>query len=182
MEKWEYERVMSEVDTMLSLNYHKDVVDPKKLSPKAYEMYMLLTTKIEKPIRLSLFIYGYQDSDNLDDDFSLDNDRLHSFLNYDIHEYITIKLKFQLAYYYCIKHIDYCLLYLCYLELITDREHRSIGTNVPYLKKCDILGDLDLMEDLRKSGCNKMLAVMKCKLAGKIAQEYFEEIDEFTSD
>lgn len=173
MANHELKRILNEVDLMLKTNYYRDEADPKNLSVKAYELYKLLTAAYVEPIRLSQLIEGYKDSDNPDDDFTINNSTLIDFIRHDSHKYITERLKIQLAYYFCRKHLYICKLYLYYLDLITDKEHQHYSNHK--IKDYDILHDLsELQVYCFDSNLNER-AIFLSSVANRITQEYLSE-------
>lgn len=173
MAHWELERILNEVDLMLKTNYSRDEADPKSLSVKAYELYKLLTAVYVEPIRLSLFIEGYKDSDNLEDDFTFNNGTLIEFIRYDGHKFITERLTIQLAYYFCRKHLYSCRLYLYYLDLITDKIHQRFSNHK--IKDYDILHDLTELQIYCIDGNVNERAMFMSSIANRITQEYLSE-------
>lgn len=175
MAHWEFERNLNEVELMLRTINAGEEADPKNLCYKAYELYKLLTTAYVEPIRLSLFIKGYKDSDNLEDDFSLNNDSLIDFIRYDSHKYITERLKIQLAYYFCRKHLYICRLYLYYLDLITDKTHQILTRHK--IEDYDILRDLSQLQIYCIEGNHNNRAMFMSSIANRITQEFLSEYD-----
>ena len=173
MAHWEFERILNEVEFMLRTINAGEEADPESLYSKANELYKLLTDPHAKPIRLSLFIEGYKDSDNLENDFTFNNGTLVDFIRYDSHKYITERLKIQLAYYFCRKHLYICRLYLYYLDLITNKTHQILTHHK--VEDYDILRDLSQLQIYCINGGHDNRAMFMSSIANRITQEYLSE-------
>ena len=168
------EQILDEVEIKLR-NFWYVNSNPDELSPEIRELYWALVNPNVEPIKLSLFIEGYKDSDNPEEDFSVNNKQLLDFLRDDYHVCITERLEVQLAKYYCIKHIESCRLFLCYLELITDPEHRAMRENTRNLRDYHILDKLfELIAYSDGRHCSQFNALM-CSIANRISKEYMLE-------
>ena len=175
----EFDQILREVDNALRWKYEVRDTDREKLSPEADERFMLLTTPPDKPIRLSLFIEGYKDSKNIEDDFSLDNKILLSYIEDDYRRNITDRLLLQLAIYYCNKHIEQCSLYLFYLKLITNPTHLSWLSLHKGFKEHHVLDDIQSLIYYCEHGQYERILAFNCKIANKIEQEYILEINNY---
>ncbi len=180
MLRLEHERILGEVEEMINLHNHKDIAYPDKFSPAAFERFEYLMYEYRAPFHLSLFIYGYKDSENIADDFSMKNEALIDFIKNSRFKLIAERLLIRLAYYRCYKYPIVLRLHMCYLDIITDPVHRSFGTNVPDLRDLKILEDIEDYKEYFLNGSFEKTAVLNCILAQKIAQEYSAEIDGFT--
>lgn len=168
------EQILDEVEIILR-KYWYDNANLDELSPEIRELYWALVNPNVKPIKLSLFIEGYKDSENPEDDFSVNNKQLLDFLRDDYHVCIKERLEVQLAKYYCIKHIEDFRLFLCYLELITDPEHRAMRENPKKLRCYHILDKLlELIAYNDGKHCSLFRAYM-CAIANSISKEYMSE-------
>lgn len=158
------------------LRYWHD--DPRldKLCPEVKELYLALINPKVEPIKLSLFIEDYMDSDNLYDDFSVDNKELMDFIKQDNHQNIKTRLVIQLAKCYCNKHIETCRLFLCYLELITDPEHRALRDSPKELSDYNILEKLLELKRIDDGFHAPELLVFMLSIANKIVKEYIYEL------
>ena len=180
MLRLEHERILGEVEEMINLHNHNEIAYPDKFSPAAFDRFEYLMYEYRAPFHLSLFIYGYKDSEKIADDFSMDNEALIDFIQNSKYKLIAERLLIQLAYYSCNKYPIVFRLYLSYLDIITDPIHRSFGTNVPDLRDIKILEDINTYKEYFLNGSFEKTAVLNCILDKKIAQEYSAEIDGFT--
>jgi len=168
------EQILDEVEIKLR-NFWYVNSNPDELSPEIRELYWALVNPNVEPIKLSLFIEGHKDSDNPEDDFSVHNKQLLEFLREDPHVFIKERIEVQLAKYYCIKHIEKSRLFLCYLELITDPEHRAMRENYKELRHYHILDKLiELVAYSKENRCTEYNAFM-CSIAIRITKEYMSD-------
>ena len=172
------EQILDEVEIKLR-NFWYVNSNPDELSPEIRELYWALVNPNVEPIKLSLFIEGYKDSDNPEDDFSVHNKQLLEFLREDPHVFIRERLEVQLAKYYCINHIENCRLFLCYLMLITEPEHRAMREEYKALRHYHILDKLIELVAYNDGKHCREFSVFMCKIAHRITNEYMSELHVF---